>query len=197
MTPKHLVFSTLMAALLAGCATSTPTVSTEEQGKLALKARTAVGDLVKKLGGTLKSEIAAHGPEKAISVCQKEAPNIAAEIMKDNAVQIRRVTTQNRNPKSVPDAWEAKVLADFEQRLAKGEKPDTLEYYDVTKDNGQQTFRYMKGLVIQPLCLTCHGTPENIPDGVKAKLTELYPTDKATGYSVGMLRGAVSLKKPL
>jgi len=194
MTPKYLVLSALTAALLTGCA-STP--SPEQQAQLANDSRAAVGDLVKKLGGTLKADIAAHGPETAISVCKEKAPQIAKAIMDEKNVKIRRVTTQNRNPKSVPDTWEAKVLADFEQRLAKGEKPDTLEYYQVTQEEGQQTFRYMKGLVIQPLCLTCHGTPENIPDGVKAKLTELYPTDKATGYSVGMLRGAVSLKKPL
>ena len=194
MTPKYLVLSALTAALLTGCA-STP--SPEQQAQLANDSRAAVGDLVKKLGGTLKADIAAHGPETAISVCKEKAPQIAKAIMDEKNVKIRRVTTQNRNPKSVPDAWEAKVLTDFEQRLAKGEKPDTLEYYQVTQEDGQQTFRYMKGLVIQPLCLTCHGTPENIPDGVKAKLTELYPADKATGYSVGMLRGAVSLKKTL
>lgn len=194
MTPKYLVLSALTAALLTGCA-STP--SPEQQAQLANDSRAAVGDLVKKLGGTLKADIAAHGPETAISVCKEKAPQIAKAIMDEKNVKIRRVTTQNRNPKSVPDAWEAKVLTDFEQRLAKGEKPDTLEYYQVTQEDGQQTFRYMKGLVIQPLCLTCHGTPENIPDGVKAKLTELYPADKATGYSVGMLRGAVSLKKPI
>jgi hypothetical protein len=194
MTPKHLVLSALSLALLAGCA-STP--SPEQQAKYAEESRATVGELVKKLGGTLKNDIAAHGPETAISVCQEKAPQIAKAIMEEKNVKIRRVTTQNRNPKSVPDAWEAKVLADFEQRLAKGEKPDNLEYYQVVKEGDQQAFRYMKGLVIQPLCLTCHGTPENIPEGVKAKLTSLYPGDKATGYSVGMLRGAVSLKKAL
>ncbi|MRR09746.1 DUF3365 domain-containing protein, partial [bacterium] len=32
---------------------------------------------------------------------------------------------------------------------------------------------------------------------VKAKLAELYPEDKATGYSAGQIRGAMTLKKPL
>ena len=107
------------------------------------------------------------------------------------------MTTKNRNPNNLSDHWEGKVLADFEQRLAKGEKPDTLEYYQVVKVNDQQTFRYRKELVIQPLCLTCHGTPENIPDNVRTKLTELYPADKATGYNLGMLRGAISIQKPI
>lgn len=188
------LFAAGIALLLAGCA-STP--SAEQQASLAKESREAVNGLIKKLGGTLKEEIVAGGPANALAVCRDKAPMIAAAIMEEKNVKIRRVTTQNRNPKSVPDAWESQVLEDFAQRLAKGEKPETLEHYQVVKEDSGQTFRYMKGLVIQPVCLTCHGTPENIPDDVKAKVTELYPQDKATGYSVGMLRGAVSLKKPL
>lgn len=194
MNTRNLIIAGCAATLLAGCA-STP--SAEQQAKYAEDARATAGGLVQKLGGTLKTDLAAHGPDGAISVCREKAPKIAAAIMEEKGVKLRRVTTQSRNPKSVPDAWEGRVLADFEQRLAKGEKPDTLEYYQVVNDGNQQTFRYMKGLVIQPLCLTCHGTPENIPDSVKAKLTELYPADKATGYSVGMLRGAISIQKPI
>ena len=32
---------------------------------------------------------------------------------------------------------------------------------------------------------------------IKAKLNSEYPHDKATGYTLGMLRGAVSIKRPL
>ena len=40
----------------------------------------------------------------------------------------------------------------------------------------------------QKLCLGCHG--KSIAPEVKAKLAELYPEDKATGFSEGDLRGA-------
>jgi hypothetical protein len=194
MNILHLILAGSAAALLGGCA-STP--SPEQQTKYAEEARATAGGLAQKLAGTLKEDLAAHGPEGAIGVCREKAPKIAAAVMAEKGIKLRRVTTKNRNPKSVPDAWEDKVLADFEQRLAKGDKPETLEYYQVVKEGDQQTFRYMKGVVIQPLCLTCHGSPETIADGVKAKLNELYPADKATGYSVGMLRGAISIKKPI
>ena len=32
---------------------------------------------------------------------------------------------------------------------------------------------------------------------MKAKLAELYPDDKAVGYSVGQIRGAMTIRKPL
>ena len=35
-----------------------------------------------------------------------------------------------------------------------------------------------------------------LPEG-KARLAELYPQDKATGYAEGQLRGALTVKRPL
>jgi hypothetical protein len=36
-----------------------------------------------------------------------------------------------------------------------------------------------------------------VPEGVKAKLASDYPMDRARGYRVGELRGAVSIKQPM
>ena len=45
------------------------------------------------------------------------------------------------------------------------------------------------------VCLKCHG--ENIDPAVKAKLGELYPNDKATGYKLGDLRGAFTVRQEM
>jgi hypothetical protein len=45
--------------------------------------------------------------------------------------------------------------------------------------------------------LSCHGTAENIPDQVKARLAIDYPHDRATGYVLGQVRGAVTAKHPV
>jgi hypothetical protein len=55
----------------------------------------------------------------------------------------------------------------------------------------------MKAIPLQQGCVACHGTTEQIPDAVKARLSEEYPRDQATGYTVGQIRGAVSIKRPL
>jgi len=44
-------------------------------------------------------------------------------------------------------------------------------------------------------CLKCHG--EQLDPAVQARIKELYPDDKATGYKTGDLRGAVTIRQPL
>ncbi len=193
MNTKPLLLASL-TLLLSACA-SLP--NAEQQAKYADEARATVGQFAKTLQGELKQAMQAGGPENAIDVCMNKAPQITTAIATEKGVSLRRVTEKSRNPLSVPDNWEKQVLKEFEQKLAQGAKPDTLERYEVVAEGKTQTFRYMKGLVAQEVCMTCHGAKENIPEGVKAKLAAAYPHDQATGYQPGMLRGAVSLKKPL
>jgi hypothetical protein len=52
----------------------------------------------------------------------------------------------------------------------------------------------MKPLIVQPVCIACHGPRENIPAEVKLILEQKYPEDRATGFLVGDVRGAISVK---
>jgi len=180
--------------LLAGCASGP---SAEEQAAMAADARKASGALIQKLGGELKAAIGEKGAASAISVCKERAPQIAAEVSKQFNFETKRVSPKNRNPAGVPDAWEAEAQAGLEKRLAAGEKPETLDTWQIVATPDGKQFRYAKALPVQPLCLTCHGGPADIPDGVKARLAAEYPLDKATGYAPGMVRGIVSIKRSL
>ena len=40
-------------------------------------------------------------------------------------------------------------------------------------------------------------TPSQSVARRQARLKELYPEDKATGFSVGAIRGAITIRKPL
>lgn len=180
--------------LIAGCA-ATPTA--EQQAAMAADARKASGELVQKLGGELRTAIADKGPADAISVCKERAPKIAADVSRASGFTVKRVSPKNRNPAGVPDAWEAQAQADLEKRLAAGEKPETLDTWQVVQTSQGKVFRYAKALPVQPLCVTCHGDPAGIADGVKARLAAEYPLDKATGYAPGMIRGIVSVQRPL
>ncbi len=181
-------------ALLAGCA-SGPTA--EEQAAMAADARKASGALIQKLGGELKAALGEKGPDGAIGVCKERAPQIAAEVSKQFGFEVKRVSPKNRNPAGVPDAWEAEAQAGLEKRLAAGEKPETLDTWQVVSTPTGKQFRYAKALPVQPLCLTCHGDPATLADSVKARLAADYPLDKATGYAPGMVRGIVSVKRAL
>lgn len=192
MKSANLIAAALPMMFLAGCATGP---SVEQQAAMADDARKTAGSLVQQLGGELKQALGAQGPEGAISVCKDKAPAIAAALSKSSNFAVKRVSPKNRNPNGMPDAWEADAQSKLEKRLAAGEKPETLDTWQVVKTASGNEFRYAKALVTQPLCLTCHG--ESIPEGVKARLAAEYPMDKAIGYGPGMVRGIISIKRPL
>ena len=160
--------------------------------------KSATGTFLKKLGGTLKSEMKSAGPEAAVKVCQEVAPNIANDISLKNGWQVTRVSSKPRNSMmALPDAWEQTVLQDFEKRAAKGEKYKNMFKAEVVDEPAGKSFRFMKAIGVAPQCLSCHGSSEKIPQKLQAQFKELYPHDMATGYKVGDLRGAVSIKQPL
>lgn len=196
MKTQHMFLGAAMPFILAACA-SAP--SSEQKAAYASEARTASGELIKRLVGELNGDIAKIGPEGAIGVCKDKAPKIAGEIGQKHGVTIKRVTFKNRNEKrSTPDEWETNALRELEKQLTAGGDPAKLEHYDVVKGaDGKPYFRYTKGLVIGGLCMSCHGPKDTLADAVKAKLASEYPNDQATGYQLNQFRGAISITRPL
>lgn len=149
--------------------------------------------IVKKFAGSLKPElkkaIKTGGPAHAVSVCADLAPTIAEKLRTDTGWYIKRVSLKARNPSAQPDAWEQKVLEQFDQRQAKGEEAQKMAYSEVVDGR----FRFMKAQGVEKVCLKCHATKIN-PE-VETALNEKYPHDKARGYTLGQIRGAFSLAK--
>ncbi|MEO6024507.1 MAG: DUF3365 domain-containing protein [Burkholderiales bacterium] len=160
------------------------------------ESRAIAVQLMQQLAAELKKELTANGPVAAIAVCQKVAPDIAQKLSLDKGWRVTRVSLKTRNPLlGEPDIWEQSALQEFDIRAAAGEALDKMERSEtVTEPNGRY-FRYLKALPTQPLCLTCHGSLQQIPDSVKATLKEKYPHDQATGYAQGQVRGAISIKR--
>jgi hypothetical protein len=142
----------------------------------------------------LQEEIGRSGPEGAIPVCKEMAPKMAGEISQQTGWKIKRVSLKARNDaRAIPDAWEKAALEDFDKRAAAGEPREKLEKGE--KVGGE--YRFVKALPVQPLCLSCHGSAEQISPAVKSALGRHYPNDRATGYSEGQIRGVISVRKPL
>lgn len=161
------------------------------------EARTVATSVPPRLLQVLQREIERGGPVGAITACRDFAPQIARTASAESGWAIRRVSLKNRNPRAVPDDWERSVLEQFEQRAAAGETPASLERGEIVGKGETAEYRYMKALPTQPLCLSCHGSTGDISPAVRARLAELYPDDRATGYRVGDIRGAITLRKPL
>ncbi len=166
---------------------------------VAQSTRSIAMDLMNQLGQKLKGALTNEGPVAAVSVCKEAAPAIAKGLSAQHGAQVTRVGTRVRNPKmGVPNGWQKEALAGFDARITKGEKPADLEYWKVVEgSDGKRELRYAKAIVTQPLCVTCHGNPEDIPAPLMEKIRAEYPDDQATGYSVGKLRGAVVVTRPM
>lgn len=191
--------SLLSAALCVLLAGPGPAMAESDLDARTQAARNASQELIQKLGSTLKAEMQSAGPATAITVCRDVAPQIAGELSRRNGWRVTRVSDQVRNPMlGMPDAWESKVLGRFHEQAEAGKKPAEMEFTEVvTEADGERYFRYMKAIGTKPLCLTCHGEAAQIPAAVKQAIESAYPHDRATGYSAGQVRGAVSIKQPM
>jgi hypothetical protein len=187
---------TVLAFALSATLPAVPAWATDEAALLD-EARKVAVSIPPKLLEVLDDEIRKGGPENAIGVCRDKAPQMAKAASEKTGWAIRRVSLKNRNPKALPDAWEKAALEDFDRRAAAGEKPTGLEKGEVVTVDGQKVYRYMKALPTQDLCLQCHGTSDRVSAATQAKLKELYPDDKAVGYSASEVRGAITIRKPL
>jgi hypothetical protein len=188
MPVRRLVLATLVALPLAAAEPPSPEL-------LASQARVLCGNLMLSLQGELFAAMKDGGPVKALDVCRTRAPQIAAGASAGTPWKVGRTSTKVRNPANAPDAWEAAKLEEFRKRLAGGEEMAALESWEVVEADGRRTFRYAKAIGTTSPCLNCHGS--DLKPEVAAKLKELYPDDRATGFASGQLRGAFSVSRPL
>lgn len=187
----------LVCALLTAAALPVATTAAEPAAAGVDAARGLAHGLVEQLGARLQAAIETGGPSGAVGVCAHEAPAIAGELSRRNGTKITRVSLKTRNPLlGTPDAWEQAVLLAFEERLTRGEPIAWIEFAEVVREPAGEYLRYMKALPVQALCLGCHGAPESIDPKVRARLQQDYPADRATGYRLGQIRGAISVKQP-
>jgi len=195
-----LIFS--LASLITACDGTTAKETVGDNSSETIDKKAAVEEakaITKAFGMALKSELKAAmksgGPVNAIEVCNKKAISIAESVSKEKHAMVSRVSLKNRNPGNIPNDWQKVVLEDFDARAAKGEDIKTMGFSKIVENNGKKQLHFMKALPTGDLCLKCHGL--KIDPQVKARLDELYPEDRATGYEKGQVRGAVVVVKDL
>lgn len=186
-------------ALVLGAAAGPGGRAAEEMPRAALdEARKATTELVAGTRGELLKAIEASGPLRAIVVCRYTVPEIASAVSRKYGARVTRISLTPRNPAlGWGDAWEQKVMMDFDARVERGEKAESLEHAEVTSEPSGRFLRYMKALPMASACLHCHGPVEQISESIRQQLAHDYPHDRATGVALGKVRGAVTYKKPL
>ena len=189
-------YSWIVAAILSSFTLTAQAGGTDEtEARYLEESRKTAQEFMQTLGGTLKQQIEAGGIESAIGVCKQVAPALAAQYSSDTRT-VKRVSLKPRNiVQGTPGHWEKMVLEGFDQDQLAGKPPAGMEVTAYSESADGRWFRYMKAIPAQAMCLKCHGTEQDIPDGVKALLKAEYPQDQATGYSAGQIRGAISIRQ--
>jgi hypothetical protein len=165
-------------------------VTAQDDDGRAARSRQIVTTFQQELGARLTAALAAGGPIEAIAVCNLEAPQISARLSADSDARVARTALKIRNSANKPDAAASAVLEAFRNELA----ADTTKIPEHFETSADGTTHYMRAIVMQPLCIVCHGTA--VAPEVRAAVSRLYPADEATGFAVGDLRGAFVVEWP-
>lgn len=156
--------------------------------------------MVMELGGGLKAQlqeaVKKSGFPGAIEVCKSIGQVKAKEVSEKHKASIRRVSEKPRNTANVPDEFEKSMLSKMEQDHKAGSMKEAYVEI-VTAADGKKSMRFMKPVVTEKLCLNCHGTQETLNKDAVKKIAEMYPDDKATGYSENQVRGAFTVIYPM
>jgi len=190
--------SALFIALTSGLALNLVVSNAYAESDLkdrAAKSKEVVQEFMGQLKGELQASMKAGGPTAAINMCKETAPVIAKNLSEKYGWTVARTSLKTRNPANAPDAWEKKVLQEFEARKAAGEDVKPMAYFEEVENNGVKSFRFMKAIPTAAPCLTCHG--DNIAPEVTAMLDASYPEDKARGFKAGDIRGAFTITQPI
>jgi hypothetical protein len=112
-------------------------------------------------------------------------------------LEVKRVSFNNRNSENFPDEFEKEGIKEFEKLFAENKINSETEIIKKINVDGKESIRFMKPIIIEAPCLNCHGSENEIIPEVKDLIQKKYPYDKATGYKIGDLRGAISITKKL
>ena len=184
---KKIFFGLCMALLAFNC-------SADKESEI-VAAKAAIKEFAGALQTELKGAMKAGGPLVAIALCNTRAKPITERVSVEKGMQLSRVSLKNRNPANAPNAWQTAVLEDFEKKRLAGNDITQLGWTETVDINGAQEFRFMKAIPTGQGCLGCHGS--EIAPEVGQMLAELYPKDRATGYSEGDIRGAFVVTRKL
>lgn len=156
------------------------------------RARATADGLGKELQVKLLAALDSLGPEGAVAVCADSAQAWSARHA-DDGVYVRRVSLRTRNPANRPDEVEERELFRLDSLHRAGALPAELVRAR-TMVTGDRVVEYMRPIVIQQQCLTCHGDRDGMAPAVRQLLSARYPADRAVGYSAGELRGMISVR---
>lgn len=140
------------------------------------------------LGKNLMGAIQKKGTLEALSFCNEKAYPLTDSMAIAHKATIKRVSDKPRNQNNQANKKELTYINTFKTNIKNNIEPkpivDLIEnkvhvYYPITTNT---------------MCLQCHGKPnQEIEKPTLMKLANLYPEDKAIGYTINEVRGIWSI----
>lgn len=174
----------LLSSVLLNAQTLTP--QDQEYANVVASGKSATKLLLETLQKNMQEHMKQGGVMGALSFCSNEAYTLTDKVNSQlpKGISTKRVSMKYRNPANEPQSDEVKVLNSFEKNN------NNLPEFEVEKVD-EHTYKFYKPLTInKPVCLVCHGDLTSNPALQKA-IAQKYPNDKAFGYKMNDLRGAV------
>lgn len=188
MFVRKIIILFLVAIISFSCQSSKKEVIDEEKIKVELSQH--ADDFMMGLKSVLMANMKEGGPLKAVNVCSDTATELTNLYSESMGVTVKRFSYNNRNINNTPNSFEAKALSSFEELHKEGKLNKDSHLFEL---NNNDVSKLVKPIFIGAPCLTCHGDKAQISEEVTKVIMEKYPKDKATGYKVGDLRGAISV----
>lgn len=183
---KHVLLTSLLFSVSLYQTACTQRISDSDTALYLDKSATAATELQKALGPQLKSAIAEGGPAHALEVCKQVAQPTTTLVSQGKAdMLISRTALRVRNPLNAPDAHSRDVLAKWEKAYESGN-----HQLEASIDLIGKEIVVHRPIVMQEVCLKCHGSEKEMDPALLAELERLYPDDQATDYELGEVRGA-------
>src|SRR3954454_8854218 len=119
----------------------------QEPGQMLSQSRETAVSLLQQLTTRLRATLAENGPEGSVPVCKTVAPELAGKLSRETGWRVARVSLRTRNPLlGTPDAWEQRILEDFDRRAAAGDKPEGLEFGEIVNEAAGLFFGSLKAV---------------------------------------------------
>lgn len=182
------IIASAVAAFVAACG------GIEVKQKSISEYQTLADSITKVAQNTLALNLAKAleegGAAHAVSFCNTQALPLTDSLSRLYGCSIERLSNKNRNERNAfYDPRDGEAYNMFLNSQAK----------DTVFADDQNVFYYKPIRMAMPICLTCHGTPNDIPQEVQQVLKEKYPNDLAVGYALADMRGLwkVTFDKPV
>jgi len=157
------------------------------------EANEAATALVTKLKARLTRAMTQDGPSSALDVCAEVGQSMTAQIGREHGTLLGRSSLRLRNAENQGPDWVTQWLEEQGERPVAG-----VEGFERIVDTPEgKVARVLRPIGVEKPCLHCHGNVEDLAPEIRTGLEEHYPTDAATGYAVGDLRGALWAQAPV